>query len=51
MIDAAPAFIGDARVRTVVEGKPVVGCMAARAIQSKHAGMEGRITVAAGTVG
>ena len=51
MVDTAPAFVGDARVRTGVRGKPVVCAMAVRAIQTKHSRMEGRIAVAACTVG
>jgi len=50
MVDSPPAFVGNARVRTVVRGKPVVGCMAARAVQAKHAGMEGRIAMAGCTI-
>lgn len=50
MVDAAPAFVGNTRVRTIVTGKPVIGCMAARTIQAKHAGMEDRVAVAAGAI-
>lgn len=51
VVDSSPAFIGNARVRTVVRGEPVVGRMATFTIQTKHAGMEDRIAVAARTVG
>ena len=50
MVDSPPAFVGDARVRTIVTGKPVVGGMAARAIQTKHTCMENRVAVTACTV-
>ena len=50
VIDSPAAFIGNARVRTVVRGEPVVGRMATFTIQTKHAGMEDRIAVAGCTV-
>ena len=50
MIYAAPAFVGNARVRTVVAGKPVVRGMAARTVQAKHPRMENRVSVAARTI-
>lgn len=50
MVDTPPAFVGNAGVRTVITGVPVIGCMAARAVQPKHAGMEGRIAMAACTI-
>ncbi|HEY9527762.1 MAG TPA: hypothetical protein VIR02_11790, partial [Anaerolineales bacterium] len=40
MVDSPSAFVGNARVRTVVAGKPVVRRMAARTIQPKHARVE-----------
>lgn len=51
MVDSAPAFVRDARVRTIIAGKPIIRGMAACAIQIKHACMENRITVAACTIG
>ena len=50
VIDSPPAFIGNARVRTIVAGKPVIRGMAARTIQPKHARVENRIAVAACTI-
>jgi hypothetical protein len=50
VVDSPSAFVGNARVRTIVSGKPVVRGMAARAIQPKHAGVENRIAVAACTI-
>ncbi len=47
MVDTAASFIGDPRVRTLVNRRPVAGRMAGGAIRSKHAGMEGRISMAA----
>ena len=50
VVDSPPAFVSDARVGTVVTGKPVVCGMAARTIQPKHARVENRIAVAACTI-
>ena len=50
MVDSPPTFIGNARVRTIVAGKPVVRGMTARAIQPEHARVENRIAVAARTI-
>ena len=47
MVDSPPAFVGNARVWTVVGGKPVVRGMTARTMQPKHARVEDRIAVAA----
>lgn len=45
MVDTTAAFVGDARMRTVIARKPIRGGMARGAIQTKHAGMELRIAV------
>ena len=50
VVGSPSPFLGNARVRTVVAGKPVVRGMTARAIQPKHAGVENRIAVAACTI-
>ena len=46
MIHAAPAFIGNAGMRSCVGRVPVVCCMARRTIQTKHARVEDRIGMA-----
>lgn len=51
MVNAAPTFVGNARVRTVVTSKPVIRCMAARTIQAKHACMKDRVGMASNAVG
>jgi hypothetical protein len=48
MIDSPPAFIGDAGMRPVVSGEPVVRGVANSAVRAEHAGVEGRINVTTG---
>ena len=47
MIDTPSAFIGNARMRTIILCKPVIRGVALRTIQTKHACMEGRVAVTA----
>lgn len=49
VVDSAPTFVRDARVRTVVTRKPVLCGMTGRAIQPEHPGMVSRIGMAART--
>lgn len=49
VIDAAAAFIGNTRVWTFVNRRPIAGRVAGGALQAEHAGMEGRIGMAACT--
>ena len=51
VISASAAFLRDARVRTLVDRRPVVYRMAGRAIQAKHTGMKNRIIMTARTGG
>lgn len=46
VINTAPAFIGDARVRTRIFGKPVFCRMATCTIRTKHACMKDRVGMA-----
>ena len=50
MVNSSPAFIRNFWMRTVITSEPVIGCMATRAIQAEHSGMEDRIPMTAGTV-
>ena len=43
VVDAAPAFIGDAGMRPVIRCVPILGGVTARAIRVKHSGVESRI--------
>ena len=43
VVDAAPAFIGDAGMRPVIRCVPILGGVTARAIRIKHSGVESRI--------
>lgn len=45
VVDAAAAFIGDARMGSVIAREPVIGRMALSAIQAEHASMEHRVVV------
>jgi len=45
VIHPAPAFIGDARMRTVIRCVPILSGMTCRTIQPEHPCMEGGITV------
>ena len=47
MVNAAPALIGNPRVRTVICCGPVICGMAGGAIRAKHACMKDRISMAA----
>ena len=51
MVDPSSTLIGNARVWTGVTREPVIGGMAARTIQTKHARVEYRVIVAARAVG
>ncbi len=47
VIDAAASLIGDPRVRTFIDRRPVTGRMAGGTVQPKHTCMEDRIAMAA----
>ena len=49
VIDAPAAFVCNARVRTFIDRRPVISGMTLRAIQTKHARVEGRIIMATRT--
>lgn len=49
MVDAATAFVGNARVRTGISRKPVVRRMATCTIRAEHPSMKGGIRVTACT--
>lgn len=45
VVDAESAFVGNARVRTVIGREPIIGRVAARAVCAEHPGMERRVAV------
>lgn len=45
VVDAAPAFVCNARVRTCVPGEPIVRSVARGTIRTEHACVEYRVTV------
>lgn len=49
MIDAASAFIGNARVWAFIGCRPVIRCMTGCAVQAKHPGVEGWVIMTART--
>lgn len=51
VIHTPSAFVGNARMRAVISGIPVIGRVAGRAVQAEHAGVEGRIGVTVGAGG
>ena len=51
VVDSTPAFIGNARMRTAIFGRPVVHRMTGSAVESEQAGMISRVSMAARTGG
>lgn len=49
VINTAASFIRNTGMRTVIRREPIIGGVTLGAVQTKQAGMEGRIPVTAGT--